>query len=221
MRGLKRKRVAVIGLGRFGTNVALTLTELGCKVLAVDSEMENINKIAALVDKAIQADVTKEECLAELGLEQYDAVVLTIGSNLQASIMTALGLKNLGVLKTVAKASSELHKKALEKVGVDHVVFPEKDSAIKLAHSLMSVNLVEYLEISPNLQIAEIIIQGKYHGQTLKETGIRNKHNLNVLAIRNKDKINSSPQADHVLHKGDRLIILGSSQDLKEFSDNC
>lgn len=217
----KKKRVAVIGLGRFGTNVALTLTELGCKVLAIDSDIDNINKIATQVDSAVQVDVAKEEPLRVLGLDQYDAVVLTIGSNLQLSVMTALVLKDLGVKKIVAKASSDLHKKTLEKIGVDIVVFPEKDNAIKLAHNLLSVNLVEYLELSPDLQIGEIILQGKYHGQTLQQANIRNKHNLNVLVIQSKGVVNLYPQANDVLHKGDILVVLGSSQNLKALSDNC
>ncbi len=214
-------QVAVIGLGRFGQSVAKTLTELGCDVLAIDSDMKRVEAVAKIVTHAVQVDATDEESLKTLGLPNFDAVVLATGKYIQDSILSALIIKEMGVEQVIAKASSELHKKALEKIGVNKVVYPERDSGIKLAHSLMSMNLVEYLEITAEYQVAEIIIQDRFHGKTIKEADLRNRYGVNVLAIRQGEKLNVVPQADDVLHKGDMLVVLGSNKDLIHFSQNC
>ena len=214
-------QVAVIGLGRFGKSVAKTLTELGCDVLAIDSDMKKVEAVSNVVTHSVQADATDEESLRALGLHNFDAVVLATGSFIQASILSALIIKEMGIKQVVAKASSELHRKALEKIGVNKIVYPERDSGIKLAHSMMSMNLVEYLEISSEYQIAEVIIQGAFHGKTLKEADIRNCYGVNVLAIREGDKLNVSPQADDILHEGDMLVVLGNTRDLRNFCENC
>ena len=217
----KTLQVAVIGLGRFGQSVAISLTELGCDVLAIDSDMKRVEAIAKTVTHAVQVDATDEENLKALGLKDFDAVVLATGKYVQDSILSALIIKEMGVVNIIAKASSELHKRALEKIGVNKVVYPERESGIKLAHSLLSMNLVEFLDISQDYQIAEIIIQDKCDGKTLKEADIRNRYGVNVLAIRVADKLNVSPQADDLLHKGDMLVALGSNIDLRNFSENC
>jgi len=214
-------QVAVIGLGRFGANVAITLTELGCNVLAMDKDMDKVESIVDKVTHAVQVDGTSEEGLSKLGLSNFDIVVVAIGNSIQGSILATLIVKELGVKTVIAKVSSDLHGKALEKIGVSRIIFPEKDSGIKLAHSLMSINLVEYLEISPDYRIAEIIIQEKFDGKTLRDADLRNRYGLNVLAIRNGEKINISPQAEDLLKKGDMLVLLGSTSDLRRFDDNC
>ncbi len=220
-KGKADRQIAVIGLGRFGSNLAITLEELGCEVLAVDKRMDAVQDIANKITHAVQADVNHEDSLKQLGLSNFDVVVIAVGSSVQASILAALIVMESGVEQVVAKASSELHRKALEKIGVSHVVYPEKDSGIKLAYNLMSVNMIDFLEISPDYQIAEIIIQDAFNGKTLKEADLRNRFGLNVLAIRNKDQTNVSPQADDILHKGDMLVVLGNIKDLRNFCQNC
>ena len=219
----KRKtlQVAVIGLGRFGQSVATTLTDLGCDVLAIDSDMKRVEAIAKTVTHAVQIDATDEENLKTLGLPNFDAVVLATGKYVQDSILSALIIREMGVENVIAKASSELHKRALEKIGVNKVVYPERDSGVKLAHSLMSMNLIEYLEITPEYQVAEIIIQDRFHGKTIKEADLRNRYGVNILAIREGENINAVPQAEDILHKGDMLVVLGSKKDLKIFSEIC
>lgn len=220
-KGKADRQIAVIGLGRFGSNLAITLEELGCEVLAVDKRMDAVQDIANKITHAVQADVNHEDSLKQLGLSNFDVVVIAVGSSVQASILAALIVMESGVEQVVAKASSELHRKALEKIGVSHVVYPEKDSGVKLAYNLMSVNMIDFLEISPDYQIAEIIIQDAFNGKTLKEADLRNRFGLNVLAIRNKDQTNVSPQADDILHKGDMLVVLGNIKDLRNFCQNC
>lgn len=217
----KERQIAVIGLGRFGSNLAITLEELGCEVMAIDERMDLVQEIANKVTHAAQADVTNEDNLKQLGLSNFDVVVIAIGSSIQSSILAALIVKELGVEQVVAKARSELHRKALIKIGVSQVVYPEKDSGVKLAYNLMSINMIEFLEISPDYQIAEIIIQETYDGRSLKEADLRNRFGLNVLAIRNGDKVNVSPQADDILHKGDMLVVLGNTKDLRNFCQEC
>ncbi len=215
------RQIAVIGLGRFGFNLALTLEELGCEVMAVDKKMDLVQDIASKVTHAVQADVNHEESFRQLGLSNFDVVVIAIGSSIQSSILAALVAMEEGAERVVAKASSALHKKALQKIGVSQVVFPEKDSGIKLAYNLMSVNMIEFLDITPDYRVAEIIIQDALAGKTLRETDLRNRFRLNVLAIRSGDKINVSPQADDVLHEGDMVVVLGHTKDLQNFCQTC
>ena len=218
----KVQQIAVIGLGRFGESVARSLTELGCDVLAIDSDMKRVEAIAKTVTHAVQVDATDEENLKALGLLNFDAVVLATGKYIQDSILSALIIKEMGVKNVIAKASSELHKRALEKIGVSRVVYPERESGVKLAHSLMSLNLVEYLEVTSEYQVAEIIIQDEFHGKTIKEVDLRNRYGVNVLAIRRgRENLNVLPQAEDILHKGDMLVLLGSNKDLKKFSEIC
>jgi len=217
----KTFQVAVIGLGRFGSSLATMLTELGGDVLAIDEDMSKVEGIADKVTHAVQADVTCEESLKKLGLSNFDVIVVAIGGSIQSSILASLIVKELGAERVIAKASSELHSKALEKIGVSCIVYPEKESGIKLAHTLMSVNLIEYLEISPDYRIAEVIIRDKYDGKTLREADLRNRFGLNVLAIRRGEKTNISPQAGDKLHKGDILVLLGHNKDLRNFSMSC
>lgn len=218
----KVQQIAVIGLGRFGESVARSLTELGCDVLAIDSDMKRVEAIAKTVTHAVQVDATDEENLKALGLLNFDAVVLATGKYIQDSILSALIIKEMGVKNVIAKASSELHKRALEKIGVSRVVYPERESGVKLAHSLMSLNLIEYLEVTSEYQVAEIIIQDEFHGKTIKEVDLRNRYGVNVLAIRRgRENLNVLPQAEDILHKGDMLVLLGSNKDLKKFSEIC
>lgn len=217
----KKSQVAVLGMGRFGTSLAQTLASMGCEVLAVDREIKKVESISNYVTHALQADVTDEENLKELGLRNFDKIVIAIGSHMQDSIIATLIIQELGVKEIIVKASSDLHRKALEKIGVSRVVYPEKDSGIKLAHSIMSMNLIEYLDFSPDYHIAEIIIQDRFDGKTLKQTEIRNKFGVNILAIRSGDNIKISPNGNDVLYKGDLLVVIGKSKDLANFSKFC
>lgn len=214
-------QVAVIGLGRFGNSVAKTLIDLGCEVLAIDANMKKVEAIADYVTHAVQAEATDEATLKNLGLSNYDVVVIAVGTNIQASILATLIIKEMGVENIVAKASSSLHQKALKKIGASRVIYPEQESGKKLAYSLMSINLVEYLEITPDYQIAEVIIQGAFDGKTLEEANLSNRFGINVLAIREGEALNVTPKGDDVLKKGDMLVILGKTKDLQNFCENC
>src|SRR5690606_23937023 len=147
---------AVIGMGRFGSRVATSLYRLGYEVLAVDHNEEQIESVLTSVTHAVQADGTDEEALRAIGIRNFDVVVVAIGQDIQASILTSLILKDMGVEMLVVKAQTELHGKVLTKIGVDKVIFPERDMGLRLAHHLISPNILDYIELSDDHSIVEI-----------------------------------------------------------------
>ncbi len=210
------KSFAVIGLGRFGTSVAKVLAELGNEVLAIDKDPEVIREIASIVTYAVEADVMDEKALRELGLGNVDAVVVSIGSDLESSIMATLISKELGVKKVIAKALTELHGKVLSKIGADRIIYPERDMGIRVAHNLTSKNILDYIEFSPDFSIVEIEAIEDWVGKDLKGLRLRNKYGVNIIAIRRDNHTNISPTAEDNIEAGDILIIVGSTEDVKK-----
>ncbi|MCL6450490.1 MAG: TrkA family potassium uptake protein [Acetobacteraceae bacterium] len=205
------KQFAVIGLGRFGASVATTLCGLGHQVLGID---ESEARIQAMVDRlthVVQADATDEDALRSLGLRNFDAVIVAIGHDLEASTLITLMLKDMGVREVVAKASSDLHGKVLEKIGADRVVYPERDMGVKLAHSLLSPRILDYIELDPNYSIVEMAASGELVGKSLRELNLRARLGINVLAFRRGEAVNVSPGGDDVVQEGDVLVVLGSN----------
>lgn len=210
------KSFAVIGLGRFGTAVAKVLAELGNEVLAVDKDPEVIKEVSSLVTYAVEADVMDETVLMDLGISNMDAVVISIGSDLQASIMATLISKELGVKRVVAKAQTELHGKVLKKIGADRIIFPERDMGSRVAHNLTSRNILDYIEVSPEFSILEVEALKSWAGKDLKELRLRNKYGVNVIAIKRGSHVNISPSSDDEIKDGDIVIIIGSAEDVKK-----
>lgn len=213
------KSFAVIGCGRFGSAVAKTLYQLGNEVLAIDQDMDVVESVSRFVTHAIQADVMDEETLAELGLSNFDVVIVSIGTDLQASIMATLIVKELGVKKVVAKAQSELHGKVLKKIGADKVVFPERDMGIRVAHNLTSNSIIDYIELSPDYSVLEIEAIPKWFDKSLTELKLRNNYGINVMAIKKGEKINVSPSPDYKIRKDDVLVALGSTDDINNIEE--
>lgn len=210
------KSFAVIGCGRFGSSVARTLYSLGNEVLAVDISEEAIHEISEDVTHAVVADVMDESVLKELGLRNFDVVIVSIGSDIEASIMATLVSKELGVKRVLAKAQSELHGKVLQKIGADKVIFPERDMGTRVAHNLTSKNIIDYIELSPDFSILEVSALESWHEKSLADLRLRNKYGVNVIAIKQDDKINMSPSADSVIMKDDIVVIIGSNVDIKK-----
>lgn len=215
------KSFAIIGCGRFGSAVAKTLYELGNEVLAIDGDMDVVDNIAGHVTHAIQADVMDEGVLKELGLSNFDVVIVSIGTDLQASIMATLIVKELGVDKIVAKAQSELHGKVLKKIGADKVVFPERDMGVRVAHNLASNSIVDYIELSPDYSILEIEAIPRWHNKTLEELRLRNKYHVTVMAVKRNDEIEVSPGPKYQIQKGDVLVALGSTDAINDIADEA
>lgn len=210
------KSFAIIGCGRFGTSIARTLFDIGNEVLAVDKNPERIKDISEHVTYAVEADVMDESVLMELGLSNFDVVIVSIGSDLEASIMATLIAKEIGVKKVVAKAQSEFHGKLLAKIGADKVVFPERDMGVRVAHNLTTKNILDYIELSPDFAIIEITALKSWCNKSLVDLRLRNKYGVNVIAIKDKEEINVSPSSNHIIKEGNVLVIIGASEDLKK-----
>lgn len=210
------KQFVVIGCGRFGTSVAKTLYNQGYDVLAIDSSEEIVQEISDSVTYAAQADVEDEHALKSLGIRNFDVAVISIGSNIQASIMATLIVKEMGVKTVIAKAQNDVHAKVLYKIGADKVVFPERDMGVRVAHNLVSPNILDYIELSQDYSIAEISSISDWENKSLKELKLPTKYGINVMAIKQNDTMNVSPKADDVIKPGDVLVVLGNNKDLSD-----
>lgn len=209
-----RKQFVVIGLGRFGTSVAKTLYTLGNDVLAIDSSDDIVQSISDSVTHSVQMNATDENSLRALGIRNFDVAVITIGSDIQASTMATLLVKEMGVKYIIAKANTEIHAKVLYKIGADRVVFPERDMGVRVAHNLVSTNILDYIELSPNYSIAEIVTPKIWYGKTLNELNIRANYGINVVALKRGEEINVSPVAEDTIESGDIIVAIGSEEDL-------
>lgn len=213
------KQFAVIGLGRFGASVARTLFRLGYEVLAIDENEEVTQKFSDEVTHVVQADTTDENSLKALGIRNFDVVVVAIGDNIQANVLTTLLLKDLGVPHIVAKAHNELHGKMLAKIGADRVVYPERDMGQRVAHNLVSTNVLDYIELSPNLSLVEVKTPQSFAGKTLAEVNLRVKYGVNVVAIERGDQIIVPPVPGEKMEQDDVLIIVGNIDGIQKLED--
>ena len=213
------KQFAVIGLGRFGSSMAMTLSRMGYDVLAVDHNEEKVNNIIEHVTHAVQADAMDEQTLKSLGIRNFDVVVVAIGQDIQANILVTVMLKELGVKKVVSKAVTDLHGKVLEKVGADKVVFPERDMGVRVAHALVSKNILDQINLSPDYSIIELIPPAQLVNKTLGQGNIRGKYGVTVLAIRRGNDVIISPGAEHLVKEGDVLVVVGRNEKLKALED--
>lgn len=212
------KQFVVIGIGRFGEAVAETLSNLGHEVLVIDTDEDAIQKISDKVTHAVTADATDESVLKSLGVRNFDVAVVAIGSDIQSSIMTTLMLKELGIRYVVAKAQSELHARVLMKIGADKIVLPEKDMGERVAHNLISSNILDYIELSEEHSIIEYAVPESWIGKDLRDINMRLRYGVTVVAIRNinYEKVNISPKADNEIKEGDIMIVIGNNNDLKK-----
>lgn len=212
-----KKQFAVIGIGRFGSSVAKSLHAFGFEVLAVDSNEQRVQEISSYVTQAVQADSTDEEALRALGIDRFDVVVVAIGTDIQASILTSLILKDLGIPKLIVKAQNDLQGKVLGKIGADKVIFPERDMGNRVAHHLISPNVVEYIDLSDGYSIVEITATPQMIGKSLKQLDIRAKYRCNVMAVKTGTTMNITPLADDLIRVTDTLVVVGKNEDLMNF----
>lgn len=210
------KQFAIIGLGRFGASLAKTLYHNGHQVLGVDTSSEIIQQLMDDVTHCVQADATDEEALKNLGLRNFDAVVVAIGHDMQSSILVTVLLKELGVPYVIAKANSALHGKVLERVGADKVVYPERDMGERLAYNLISSNILDYIDISPEYGVMEIAVGQKFSNKTLGELHLRDKYGITVMVIKSEEKILVGPGANDVVRMGDVLVAVGKNSSLQK-----
>lgn len=216
---MARRQYAVIGLGRFGISVARRLHEAGQDVLGIDVNEERVEDAELLVTHAVVADTTEEQALTSLGISNFDCVIVAIGNDMQSNILTVMLLKELGVKKVIAKALGKHHGQVLDKVGADWIIYPERDMGERVANQLLSPNMLNYIELSKEYNIEEIIIPPKMAEKSLRELDIRAKYNVSAIAIVRDEDIIISPSPDQIIHNGDVLVMIGSREDLAEFSN--
>ena len=210
------KSCVVIGLGRFGSEVARELCRQGCQVLAMDVNQELVSQIANDVTHAVVGDGQDKGVLRALGVREFDCGVIAIGDDLAASVLVTMNLKELGVPQVICKAHDETHRRVLEKLGADRVVIPEQEQGARLASSLSSRNVLDYIELSQEYGIIEIPVPGSWKDKSLKELNVRAALGLNILAIRRGGQINVSPGADFIFEQQDIVVVLGDSTALKK-----
>lgn len=209
------KSYLVLGLGRFGRSFAQTLSEHGCDVLGVDRNNQVVQEMSDIITHVVCAESSNEEFLRSVGVNNFDAAIVAMGGNIQASVLTTVLLKELGAKYVLAKAQNDLHAKVLYKVGADRVVFPERDMGIKAANNMISTKIIDMIELSPEYSIMEIAIPTAWVGKTIGELAIRAKYGVNVLAIKKETGINASPNADARFHEKDIAAVMGKNCYLK------
>ncbi|WP_059102709.1 potassium channel family protein [Shouchella shacheensis] len=212
-----RKQFAVIGLGRFGTSVCSELYKLGHEVLAVDRNEKKVEDAIAFSTRAIIAESTDEKALQSIGINNFSYVIVAIGDHIQASILTTLILKEFEVENVWVKARNHHHHRVLEKIGADRIIHPEHDMGIRIAHSLDSEKVIDYIELSMDHSIVELKASKKISGKTLAGLNIRKKYGCTILGIKTGDKLNISPMPDDEISENDVLIVVGENKDLKRF----
>ena len=214
------KQFIIIGIGKFGESIATNLYKMGHDVLAVDIDEERVQYIANKVTHAVQADATEEGTLEALGVKHFDGAMVTIGESVQASILITMLCKELGIRHVLAKAQNELHAKVLYKIGADRVVFPERDMGLRVAHSLVSSSYLDYIELTPDYSIVELKAAKDWKGKSLKDLNVRAEYGINIMAIKQDDKVVVSPAADDTIQRDDVLVVIGKARDINRFQEN-
>ena len=209
------KSYVVIGLGKFGAQAAKRLCELDCEVLAMDRNPELVQPVSNLVTQAVVADARDKDVLRALGVKDFECAIVAIGDGLADSVLATMNLKELGVPYIVCKASDETHSQVLIKLGADRVVIPEQEQADRLAKSLSTPNVLEYIELSDECGIIEIPAPRNWIGKSLRELNVRAKLGINIIAIKHGSKINVSPSPDYKIVEEDVMVVLGETAALK------
>lgn len=219
MKKRTQKEYIVIGLGRFGSSVAMQLEANGCKVLAIDRNERRINQIAEYVTLAMCVDVTNEDALMELGGRNFDGAVISIGHSLDASVLAAIWAKEQGIRQIVAKAYDDMQGKILTKLGVDEIVYPEKEMGVHLANNLAFNNLLDTTELTSDYSMADVGVLKSWIGKNLKELNLRKKYGVNVIAIKRGGALLINPSADDPTQNEDVFVLLGKNNTLKRIAD--
>ena len=212
------KRAVVIGLGIFGYNIARTLFENEFEVVAIDKNKDIIQKIRDHCTKAVLADGTDQEIMDEIGIGEDDIAIISFGEDLAAATLITLHLKQMRVKNIIVKAPNEDHKKILEKVGATDVIIPEKDAGKKLAKSLISPNVIDYIPLSDDYIISEMAPPNSFLGKTIRELGLRAKYSIEVIAVRDvlSESVHMVPPADFIVKDGEVLVVIGKETDINK-----
>lgn len=217
---MKQNQFIIIGLGRFGSSIGQELIQLGQEVLGVDRDEEKVQELSNVLTHVVVADATEEEVLRSIGARNFDVGVVAIGDDIQASILATILLKDLGVKKVVAKAVSDLHGRVLERMGVDRVIYPERDMGVRVAHQLVSPNLLDYIELSKQYTIAELAVPQCLSGKSLDDVNPRGRFGCSIVAINKPKGIIIAPVAKDVLIEKDIMVVIGTNQQIEQFQES-
>jgi trk system potassium uptake protein TrkA len=213
-----KKQVAIIGLGRFGVGLANTLLGMGYDVLALDVDEERVQAVASQISRAIHADATDEAVLRGLGIDKFDVAIVSMGSDIEHSVLTTILLRKLGVPLIVARADNELHGTILDKIGADKVIYPEREMGTRVAHGLTLTSVLDYMSIAPSYGVAKIDPPNTFVGRTLSELGLgpEGKWEVAVLLLQREREIIVSPDRMEVVKPDDVLIVSGNDSRLEQ-----
>ncbi len=227
------KQYLVIGAGRFGSAVAVTLSKKGKEVMVLDKDEHVVQRLSEIVTQALQVDVSDGTALSSLELGEMDVAIIGIGNSLEASILATMQLKEMGVKTVVAKATTRSDKKILSRVGADRIVFPERDMGERVANSLVSPTIFDYIQVSPGFGIVETKVPDTMQGQTLGEANVRSRFGVDIVALRRqaprldkngeselKDTLTIAPPASEILGKNDILIVIGEEKNIEKFKSS-
>ncbi|KAA8439933.1 TrkA family potassium uptake protein [Weissella paramesenteroides] len=213
-----KQTYAIVGLGRFGSSLLESLIDADQEVLVIDKNPTLVENYMDIATHAVIADAQDEDALRDLDLASFDHVVVAIGHNQQASILTTILLKDIGVRHVIAKAENNLHARVLDKVGADQVVRPENEMAHRLAEQLMTPNLLNFIDLGDKHSLGEIKIGNlRFANKTIEEIDIRKNYGLNIISIRSEDRVVITPEPDEIIQVGDVLTVAGETKDVKHF----
>lgn len=210
-----RRQIAVLGLGRFGQTVACELTRIGHDVLAIDSDARIVQDIAPEVTQAVEADMTDEDTLRDMGVANFDVAIVAVSSSLETSILTTVLLKRLGVQRIVAKAASELHGSILQQLGVTRVVHPDREMGIQVAHSFAAPGVLDYFDVAPGYGFARVRVAEVLAGKPLGSLDVGATYGVAPIALRRGNTVTLNPDPSEVLRGTDELIVAGRDEDLE------
>ena len=208
------KAILIIGMGTFGTQIARRMSELRCEVMAVDTNEERINEILPYVTNACIGDCTNEEFMRSLGIRNYDVCIVSIGDNFQNSLETTALLKELGAKKVISRAQNDVQEKFLLRNGADETVYPEKQTAIRIATKEASDDILDAFQIERNVYIYDVRIPKEWNEKTIAGLDVRKKYQLNIIAVRVNGQL-TVPMPDMILHAGDDVMVIGCTKDIQ------
>ncbi len=215
----RNKQFAVLGLGRFGQSVVKTLVENDCDVLCCDKDIEIVNEMSKYGCHSIQADVTDLHVLDQFGINNFDVVVVAIGEDMEGSILATMLAKELGAKFVIAKARNDIQKSILEKVGADRVILPERDMGVRIANTLITTNIIDYINLSDKFAIVEIEPHKNWINKSILDSNVRAKYGLNIVAIKRNNRIIVSPLPSEVIEDGDVLIVVGKNDVIQKINN--
>ena len=206
------KQYLVIGLGRFGSAVAVTLAEQGMQVLAIDRSMEAVEIHRSRLTDVVCGDAMDRGVLEQIGAADFDVAIVTIGEDIKASGVITMQLKELGVKSVIVKAADDFHGRMLTKLGADKVIFPERDMGQRIAHNLVSEKIMDFIELSPDYSLVEMRPRPEWVGKPLKELNLRSRHRINVVAVRSGETVNAMPDMNTCISENDVMLVVSQNE---------